>query len=1792
MKKRWIYRIFFILFLWVPLIIVAASGDATPIISASIFEKTQNFKTKIKGDSVYNVNKTLKSFNDNKSQVHRPRMFLEDSRGNLWAICDQNDLKKYDYNDNTWNIDIEYGGTFQFDNSIFSEDSRGNLWLALNEGPLQKYNYNTKVWIKDKTSNITDGWKGFMFEDSRGNLWAAGNKTSLQKYDYSANAWTDDTTSIITNGHGGFMFEDSHGNLWVVSNNSTLEKYDYNKQEWKIQTFSLYNGFMFEDSRGNIWAMEDDGLLKYDYNDNTWNYSNDDIEFTGDGFMFEDSRGNLWAAGDETSLQKYNYNTNEWTSDSESNITNGKYGFMFEDSQGNLWAMGNKTRLQKYNYDDETWENDNSSGITNGKLGIMFEDSHGNLWAGAWGLGLEKYDYATSKWHSYSKKYKSIWKEESSTSKNNITDGNNGFIFEDSRGNLWAAGNNTPLQKYNYGNKTWVADISSNIKDGYGGFMFEDSRGNLWAASNNTPLQKYNYYAKTWIIDISSNIENGEGGFMFEDSYRNLWAAGYGTSLQKYDYSKSTWIDIKSNIKDGEGGFMFEDSHENLWAAGYRTSLQKYNYEDKTWVADISSNIKDGEGGFMFEDSRGNLWAAGNGTQIQKYNYKTKKWKDDNSKFVEYTHDAIKTRNKKTNGRGGVMFEDAYYNFWMTTYNKGLYKYKGEKYGWTLDNTNNIKDGSYGTIFEDSQCNLWSMGKKTKLKKYDHYNDSPIDNYKSRWQYVRHSNIVDGSYGTIFEDSHGNLWAMSRGTSLQKLSLTKTSYSIKPQAKFFKIRYKSKINENSKLALSIIGFKKYASNKYTHLKYKRKDESNWKIVKNKLMILEPAEYQFKWVLGTAEVLGDLSEIPPVIEIKADGSIIEIEKEIISSTNLITESFKVSLDVYSGQGTIQIKDDINLPEEVETRFWIDRGNKIKTASTNDDEYYLEKPQNLENGDVVYIKFFIKENKEATHRFLKIFNNSIAMPKISGLIKNNVPTKDLKAESFELSSKVSDGVKAISGYGTIKLKSKIKLPKQVKVKFLINKPGRREYNEQPPRNLTDGDEVWIKFFIKNDYVNTHTFPTRFQSLIVMSQVELLTPENEIDTTDLISDSFEISNEISGSGTIIHKTSIKVPEQIRLSYKVNKNTINELDLDDATDYDTNKPINLANGDVVLIKFFIRKIYRKSHKFPKTFINLIEIPVTGLTKKDVSITNLNADSFEIPNGISGSGTIQPKSRDILPAQVEARYWVDNNGREGKASNVDANYQKIQPINLVNGDVVYIKFFIKNAKRITHQFPIAFNTNPISLSVSELLPPKTEVGIANLNANSFEIPNEISGSGTIQPKSSGILPAQVEARYWVDNNGREGMASSVDANYQKIQPINLVNGDEVYIKFFIKDEYKDSHKFPKKFVNLIKIIISSLIKKDVSITNLNANSFEIPNGISESGTIQPKSSRILPAQVEARYWVDNNEREGIASSADANYQKIRPTNLVNGDVVYIKFFIKNIKKTTHQFPTTFNTNPVALSVSELLPPKIEVDIANLNASSFEIPNGINRSGTIQPKSSGILPAQVEARYWVDKNGREGMASSVDANYQKIRPINLVNSDEVYIKFFIKDEYKDSHKFPTAFNTNPISLSVSELLPPKTEVGIANLNANSFEIPNEISGSGTIQPKSGKILPTQVEAHYWVDNNGREGMASSVDANYQKIRPTNLVNGDVVYIKFFIKDEYKDSHKFPIAFNTNPVSLQVDNLKTNTPILDQKKQKLIINDDESKSIIFAIISGTVFGISILGYFVYHIAKSRQKYHWL
>ena len=122
---------------------------------------------------------------------------------------------------------------------------------------------------------------------------------------------------------------------------------------------------------------------------------------------------------------------------------------------------------------------------------------------------------------------------------------------------------------------------------------------------------------------------------------------------------------------------------------------------------------------------------------------------------------------------GAVVFEDSHGYFWTMGKNNPLKRTTNpnDLIHWKTMSSSQVNDGSYGTIYEDSNNRIWVLAPGMPLRYTDDFGDT--------WSVPSTSNVIDGWGASIIEDSNGVLWTMSTTQTHYVLNrgTTPTQYS-------------------------------------------------------------------------------------------------------------------------------------------------------------------------------------------------------------------------------------------------------------------------------------------------------------------------------------------------------------------------------------------------------------------------------------------------------------------------------------------------------------------------------------------------------------------------------------------------------------------------------------------------------------------------------------------------------------------------------------------------------------------------------------------------------------------------------------------------------------------------------------------------------------------------------------------------------------------------------------------------------------------------------------------------------
>lgn len=298
------------------------------------------------------------------------------------------------------------------------------------------------------------------------------------------------------------IFQDKNGHLWFGTNGYGAAHYDGDS----VSYFSNAQGFngqqitgITEDSDKNIWFATDQGVVKYDWSDNSeggkrfTNYT-DQQYFGGQRFwsIFADSKSNIWAGS-----------------------VKGIFRF-----DGVIWVP----------FELPFPEEVTGEFITKGTTCSIVEDSAGNLWFGTRGFGAFKYD---------GKKF-TPYTEKEGLADNDVYD-----IFEDRNGNIWFGTMYGGLSFFDGERFVNYSQDNGSIGNNEVCIIYEDKAGNIWLSSEGYGVYRYDGKSFT---NFSKKQGLGVGAVqaIFEDKEGRLWVGG-GGGLYRYDGNP---------LPDGKAGFI------------------------------------------------------------------------------------------------------------------------------------------------------------------------------------------------------------------------------------------------------------------------------------------------------------------------------------------------------------------------------------------------------------------------------------------------------------------------------------------------------------------------------------------------------------------------------------------------------------------------------------------------------------------------------------------------------------------------------------------------------------------------------------------------------------------------------------------------------------------------------------------------------------------------------------------------------------------------------------------------------------------------------------------------------------------------------------------------------------------------------------------------------------------------------------------------------------------------------------------------------------------------------------
>lgn len=394
---------------------------------------------------------------------------------------------------------------------------------------------------------------------------------------------------------------------------------------------------------GEIWFGTDEGVLKHNRTDGTWE------KFTtqqgmGSNFVykvFEDRTGRIWATTNGGGVSKITESGVQSYTVNNSGLASNVVRSVVHDTQGKLWFAtygGGISRLTG----NTLWTTFTvADGLPTNYFYSSFMDSDGVLWFGTSGHGVVK--FSNGVWTNYTMADglagNTILDISESSEHEILFAGNNGIsIYKDSTFETITMADGLAsnlaycVMEDTEGELRVGTDNGMNIIDGTSISLVTETNG---LASNRVYCISQDSQHKFWLGHLQKGASHYDGtswlhygnliGFrsdnildVCEDLEGNMWFASY-SGITKFNGASWQTFEFPSGVYQG-GQSIAVDANNNVWIAALNSGLKKYDGTE--WTRFTSNEgLPKTQVSYVFVDSKDNLWVAhGSAGGVSKYN--------------------------------------------------------------------------------------------------------------------------------------------------------------------------------------------------------------------------------------------------------------------------------------------------------------------------------------------------------------------------------------------------------------------------------------------------------------------------------------------------------------------------------------------------------------------------------------------------------------------------------------------------------------------------------------------------------------------------------------------------------------------------------------------------------------------------------------------------------------------------------------------------------------------------------------------------------------------------------------------------------------------------------------------------------------------------------------------------------------------------------------------------------------------------------------------------------------------
>jgi PAS domain S-box-containing protein len=340
---------------------------------------------------------------------------------------------------------------------------------------------------------------------------------------------------------------------------------------------------IFQDKQGFMWIGTMDGLNRFDGHEFIiYQYDGDDpgsISSSDIQAIIQDRDGKLWV-GTSNGFNRFDPLTGRFCryqhipGDVNSLVDNSTRAIL-QDRDGFLW-IGTRQGLNRLNPATGKFElfqhrQGDPHSLGDNEITALGEDSAGVLWIGTFTGGLSRYDRSSNQFKTY---------RHDPENPDSLRHDTIYTLVIDKQGLLWIS-TGSGLDRFDPGTEQFthfkIADTDSQgLKSNRITFVFEDSRGDLWAGTEwdglfllDRQTGKFNPLANR--TSGGSNLNSKRTTCVYEDNSRNLWIGTWDGGINVWEYSWQPFLhychapDNPASLSSNSVYQIHEDSRGQIW---------------------------------------------------------------------------------------------------------------------------------------------------------------------------------------------------------------------------------------------------------------------------------------------------------------------------------------------------------------------------------------------------------------------------------------------------------------------------------------------------------------------------------------------------------------------------------------------------------------------------------------------------------------------------------------------------------------------------------------------------------------------------------------------------------------------------------------------------------------------------------------------------------------------------------------------------------------------------------------------------------------------------------------------------------------------------------------------------------------------------------------------------------------------------------------------------------------------------------------------------------------------------